>query len=221
MKRASFLVIALYSALASAEPVSVYVPNHQVWCVSSQPITLEPDTGGTRFGDLVFYELYQRLERAALKAALPSIGIPFLESVHQLPVPIPPSTAPAPAATPSAQPKFVMRVCSNVPGDTGAPSLDLRVEPMVLAATTIYGILCNADDVEACNQELRQKVRIDKDLTEDEAAELEFSVSQSLDGRPDGPSLLKSLIDYSARPLKEGNPLPNLPRDKLILWVAP
>jgi hypothetical protein len=239
MKRIVVLFAVFHGALAVAQPVSITVPSRPAWCVSSQPIALEPDQGSTRFGDLLFYELYQRLERAALKAAVPSLGVPFLDSAKEQPALAPAAPAHTPPAglaaaatvtasgpavatvTPAApQAKYVMRVCANVGPSIPAPDVALKVEPVVFNAATVYAALCNANDDGLCRQELRKRVQSDKKLTDDQAAKLEFSASQSIDGKADAASLLNSLTDYSVRPLKEGMPLPNVPRDKLILWMA-
>jgi hypothetical protein len=225
---AGVFAVGLLSASASADllPTLVAVPDHTDWCVTSQPVDLQPD-GQVPFGDLVFQALYLRLENSALSSHLPSIGIPFLESsVSQMVssdaavVVAPPPAVSGSLVTANAAPplKFTLRVCSVVPTDAPAP-------PQGVLALTVpkandYALLCEVARESACKTSIESVLRSANHATDEYIAAITWRTSQPLTNDPGAANLISSLTDHTLRPLTPGMAPPSTPK-LLIVISAP
>jgi len=217
---AALLVTVLLGTVpARAQPVTFDLPPRSVWCVASQPVVVDEKQGQgpASFAAVLFNALYARLEKAAIELRVPSLGIPFAESLQVQPQPVA-APASAPAALPP--PRYVLRVCANVPPNLPLPVESLRVQALVLPAAKVYAALCDAADEGPCRQALQARMQTDLKLTQSQLDAVQWQVGQPLDARTDAEGLRAGLADFKTRPLSPGTPVPPLPRDKLILWAT-
>lgn len=216
------VTVLLCTAPARAHPVTFDLPPRPVWCATSQSFAVDEnrEQGPTSFAAVLFNALYARIEKAAIDLRVPSLGIPFAESlqVQSEPIAAPAAPGSAPAAPPP--PRYVLRVCANVPPDLLPPAEALRVETFVLPAAKVYAALCDAADENPCRQALQAKMQADLKLTRAQLEVVQWQVVQPISERSDVDGLRAGLTDFKARPLNSDVPAPLLLRDKLILWAT-
>ena len=156
----------------------------------------------------------------AIDLRVPSLGIPFAESLQVQSEPIAAPAAPGSAPAAPTPPRYVVRVCANVPPDLLPPAEALRVETFVLPAAKAYAALCDAADENPCRQALQAKMQADLKLTRAQLEVVQWQVVQPISERSDVDGLRAGLTDFKARPLNSDVPAPLLLRDKLILWAT-
>lgn len=204
--------------LAANSPVRLTVPAHKQWCVSSQPILIEDDQPGKKFGDLVFSALYQRLEKQAIASKLVSIGVPFLDTATPVAEPAPPAPNPAQPAPPKPAVKYVLTVCAGVAPD--APVPPAGVSKVDVAEKDVYAVSCEVTQEPACRAAIEKILRDSHGLSDAAIADKQWHNSQPLDTTSTTDSLRRSLVDHSMRPLEHGAALPLVPLTLMILWTT-
>lgn len=222
------IILVFATPSIASEPVRVTVPSHPVWCVKSQPIEIEQDKE-LRFGDIIFQSMYQRLERNALAAGLPSIGIPYLESSTAGGVP-PADTlqkkgdattvVPVTGAVPIPVPvKYILHVCSAVPFGI-SNKLPPGVFELMLSETTVYALLCAVQNESGCKLDIEAYVKKTHNLTDDNLRNLEWRTNQPKTKDESGAAIANALSDYSLRPLSsDSDVVGELPLDFMIISV--
>lgn len=220
--RAALLALAagLGASVSQAQPVIIDLPARAVWCVASQPVVVDQNQSAA-FASLLFNTLYSRLEKAALAQQVPSLGVPFADAleVESAPVGTVAAGAGPAASAPSQSPRYVLRVCANVPPGIKKPAETHRVEIGDIPAVKAYASLCDAKDDTPCRQALQARIQVDLMVTPAQADAVQWQVGQPLNERPEADALRAALIDYKARPLVKDVPVPQLPQGKLILWA--
>jgi hypothetical protein len=202
-------------ALAANAPVRLTVPALKLWCVSSQPILIEDDQPGKKFGDLVFALLYQRLEKQAIASKLVSIGVPFLDSANPVEEPAQPDPKPTQPAPAKTTVKYVLTVCAGVAPD--APVPPTGVKQLDVAEKEVYAALCEVTAESACRAAIEKILRDTHGLSDAAIEGKQWRTSQPLDTTPTADSLRRGLVDYSMRPLQHGADLPLVPLTLMIL----
>lgn len=202
------------SEAAVGTPVRVPLPNTPLWCVSSQPIEIQKDQGGIRFGDLIFQQLYLRLQDKALAASIPSIGIPFLESASTATPTAPPASS---ASAPAPVEKVSLRVCAIVPPGLEAPPPG--VEAVQRIATDVVAAVCDQANAKDCETSLADYLKIQLKLSDDNIRKVQWRTSQALSPDTSASAIAAGLTDFSLRPLQAQAKQPDPPRNLMIIWA--
>ena len=208
------LALCAIGPATAAPPARIAIPPTSLWCVASQPIEIGADAGGKRFGDLVFQQLFLRLQDKAVSAELPSIGVPFLESVSSVPAAAPPASAQNAYAPVS---KVILRVCAVVPPNlTGSPA---GVDRVQRAAADVLATGCEAGNAKVCEARLTDHLKTREGLSDDQVRAVQWKTSQALSPDPAPAAISASLTDYALRPLDPKVKQPEAPRDWIVIWA--
>lgn len=224
--------LAAMPAAAQSQPVRLTVPQHVLWCATSRPLEVTDATDPV-FADLVFDQLYEALEEAALGAELVSVGIPFAEEPRltaggEEPRPdSPPVPEAGPAATSAT---YVITVCSVVDPAAPAPppsppARDDGTVPVAaqfarkeVPARDVYAIHCKVEEEEDCKTRLAELIRSEgRTLPDDMDGKWRVRQALAADGSP--AALSAALSDYKLRPLGPESTEEEPPLSFAIYWL--
>jgi hypothetical protein len=217
---AALLLAPMQPAFAESMPQKITVPAHTAWCIrSAQPVDIAGATD-SKFGDLVFALLYDRLQDDALKAGLQSTGVPYLASIAAAPIPgtgpagatppQAPSTAPGADAPADADPPppgppttpvlRIMQVCAIVRASatTAAAGITVRDVPARMA----YAIRCEARFDTDCREKILAKMTADGVDTA-KLTDADWIIRQALSSAEGTDDLARDLTDSTLRPLHQ------------------
>lgn len=211
-----FLLMSILPCLGDiTKPIKVTVPSKKVWCVSSQPVEIEKDPEGLRFGDLIFDELFRRLQRQAFSTSIVSMGVPFLESAIQVTTPASATTLtdPEPAVV-----KHILKVCSVVPKD--APQPPTGVEGVSVPQMDGLALLCDVTNGKECELAIEVVLRNEYGISEDDIRKTHWRTSQPLSNEATAGAMENSLVDFTLRPLLPEIATPKPPLNLMIVWTS-
>ena len=211
-----FLLMTTLPCLGEiTKPIKITVPSKKVWCVSSQPVEIEKDPEGFRFGDLIFDELFRRLQRLAFSTSIVSMGVPFLESAIQV------ATSASATTTPDPEPaivKHILKVCSVVPRD--APQPPMGVESVSVPQMDGLALLCDVTNGRECELAIEVVLRNEYSMSEDDIRKIHWRTSQPLSNEATAGAMENGLVDFTLRPLLSEVSTPKPPLNLMIVWTS-
>jgi hypothetical protein len=233
-------------AQAQITATRVLVPEHRVWCATSQPVdvTLPTQTAppaeqeaaqaeADANAKVVHSALFDRIQRNALEAGMVSLGVPYADRIEDLTPPPPPATTPAnppanpatsapippPPTAPVSDPRssrYRLTVCAAVQPD--APPATNGLGEQKVPARDVYAVNCPVESEAECRAALLARLRVDH-VVPAEGQDIDWHVSQALTGEQQDAAIIAALSDYRLRTLKDDAESEEPPLEFAIYWM--
>jgi hypothetical protein len=207
MKMAYLFVLGALAVASgiSATPHRITVPAHLEYCVVSRPIDAShyelPEVR-----EALFQELYKQIEKAALAAGLPSIGVAFVDAV------MPGSAGPDPN---TSEKTYIVSECVVVPASGNPPLPDPGIRQV--SERTLTAAICSSTSIEACKQDLEKAVLQENNSAAGATRPIIWRTRPALSAEDSVDNLVLSMSDAKLRKLKETSPAVTVQNDFFIL----
>lgn len=194
-------ILMVFPCVARAEPQRITIPAHLEYCIASNPLSASAyELPQVR--EALFQQLYKQIEKSALEAGLPTVGVVFVDSIGRGP-----DSAAAAASSTSqvggqpAEVTYVVRQCAVVPsrGTPPLPSGGLRT----VASRPVYAMLCAPSMIDACKRDLEKIVRQENSSPTDLARQIIWRVRTALTSEDSPANLAASMVDSSLLRLRD------------------
>ena len=195
---AAFLAIGIFGDVY-AEPKRITVPTHLEYCATSRPLT-KASYELPEVREALLSLLNEKIEEAAIRAGLKSIGVTFVDSISMGPRA---AIAPASGVGSQSADTYVVRGCAVIPakGDPTLPADGLREVP----SRVVFAELCTPSTIDVCRKELELAARqvAEPSLA---AGRIVWRTRTALTNDDTPANLVASMSDSSLRTLRDGAP---------------